>query len=119
MKAQLFLIDQNQQAKLLVEDLQSAESLISRGVGLLSRKSIQKNEALWFKPGNNFHTFFMRFPIDCIFLDSKLKVSRLYKNVKPFRFGGPVWKATSFIETAAGQIDTWNLKEGDQLFVVS
>ena len=117
--AQLFVIDQNQQAKLLIENLQTAQSLVSRGIGLLSRKSITSNEALWLKPGNNVHTFFMRFAIDCIFLDSKMKISRVYKNVKPFRFVGPVWKAASVIEAAAGQVESWNLKEGDQLYVVS
>ncbi len=117
--AELFLIDQNQKAQLLIQNLESAESLWSRGVGLLSRKSIQDNEALWIKPCNNIHTFFMRFAIDCIFIDEKLKIVRVVNNIKPFRFAGPYWKARSVIETAAGVAAKWNLKEGDQLYVVS
>lgn len=124
--AQLFLIKQNNskdatesaQAELLVSDLKKAHSLWSRGVGLLKRKEISKNEALWLKPGNNIHTFFMRFNIDCIFVDSKMRVQKIYSNVKPFRFVGPVWKASSVIETAAGQSDAWKIKSGDQLYVV-
>ena len=124
--AQLFLIKNNpaasssdkNQAQLLVTDLKKAESILSRGIGLLRRKQIAKTEALWIKPGNNIHTFFMRFSIDCIFIDSKMRVQRVYANVKPFRFAGPVWKASSVIETAAGQCEVWQIKSGDQLYVV-
>lgn len=124
--AQLFLIkpiqnvpaSESSQAELLIPDLKKAESLVSRGIGLLSKSKISETEALWIKPGNNVHTFFMRFDIDCIFLDSKLRVQKIYSNLKPFRFAGPVWKAHSFIETAAGQCNKWNIKAGDQLYVV-
>lgn len=124
--AQLFLIKKNQssvstestQAELLISDLKKAETIWDRGVGLLKRRDISKTEALWIKPGNNVHTFFMRFSIDCIFVDSKMRVQRVYSNVKPFRFAGPVWKASSVIETAAGQCEQWQIKSGDQLYVV-
>lgn len=124
--AQLFLIQKNPnaastestQAQLLISDLKKAESIWDRGVGLLKRKHIGPTEALWIKPGNNIHTFFMRFSIDCIFVDSKMRVQKVYSNVKPFRFAGPVWKASSVIETAAGQCDIWQIKSGDQLYVV-
>jgi uncharacterized protein len=124
--AKLFLIRSIQnvpksdsaEAELLIPDLKRAESLLSRGIGLLPRRTISDTEALWITPGNNAHTFFMRFAIDCIFIDSKLRIQKIYSNLKPFRFVGPVWKARSFIETAAGQCDKWNIKAGDQLYVV-
>ena len=124
--AQLFLIKQNRmghstesaQAELLISDLKKAHSLWTRGVGFLRQSEISKSEAMWLKPGNNIHTFFMRFSIDCIFLDSKMRVQKIYSDVKPFRFVGPVWKASSVIETAAGQCEEWKIKSGDQLYVV-
>lgn len=124
--AKLFLIKSNNpghstdsaEAELLISDLKKAESIWDRGVGLLKREQIGQSEALWIKPGNNIHTFFMRFSIDCIFVDSKMRVQRIYSHVKPFRFAGPVWKASSVIETAAGQCEAWKIKSGDQLYVV-
>ena len=124
--AQLFLIKKTEnpvlsestKAELLLSELKTADSFVSRGVGLLSRKEIGQHEALWLRPCNNIHTFFMRFKIDCIFLDSKMRVQKIHSNIKPFRFVGPVWKANSAIETAAGLCDMWQIKVGDQLYVV-
>lgn len=109
----------NSGAELLLENLELAESLIKRGTGLLGRPSLDVNDALWIKPCNNIHTFFMKFSIDCIFVDRNLEIKRIAKSVKPFRFVGPYWKAHSVIEAQAGFAEQKNLKIGDQLYVVS
>lgn len=105
-------------AELLLNQLEVAESFWSRGKGLLGRKSINENQALWIKPCNNIHTFFMKFAIDCIFVDKKLEIQRLAENVTPFRFVGPFWKSHSVIEVASGFIQQKKLKIGDHLYVV-
>ncbi len=106
------------QADLLIEHIELAHSFVQRGIGLLGRKSLDSSQALWIKPGNNCHTFFMKFTIDCIFVDRALIIRKLVPSVKPFRVIGPYWKAFSFFETAEGSIAKWSLKEGDQLYVV-
>lgn len=106
-------------AELLIEKLDIAESFWSRGKGLLGRKDLRMNEALWIKPCNNIHTFFMKFAIDCIFLDSKMEIKNLAKNVGPFRFVGPFWKSHSVIEMQSGFIESKKLKIGDCLYVVN
>jgi len=109
----------NSGAELLLDQLEIAESLIARGTGLLGRQGLEANQALWIKPCNNIHTFFMKFAIDCIFVDRNLEIKRIAKSVKPFRFVGPYWKAHSVIEASAGFADKKNLQIGDQLYVVS
>ncbi len=106
-------------AELLVPDLEIADGFWSRGKGLLGRKSLQSNEALWITPGNNIHTFFMKFSIDCVFVDRKMEIKNLAKNVDPFRFVGPFWKSHSVIEMQAGFIESRKLKIGDYLYVVN
>jgi uncharacterized membrane protein (UPF0127 family) len=106
-------------AELLLDRLDLAEGLWSRGKGLLGRKKLESHEALWIRPCNNIHTFFMKFAIDCIFVDKKMEIKNLAKNVGPFRFVGPFWRSHSVIETKSGFIDAKKLEVGDHLYVVN
>ena len=106
-------------AELLVDQLDIAENFWKRGKGLLGRKTLQSNEALWIKPCNNIHTFFMKFAIDCIFVDRKMEIKNIAKNVGPFRFVGPFWRAHSVFEMQSGFIESKKLKIGDHLYVVN
>ena len=106
-------------AELLVIDLEKAESFWQRGRGLLGRQGLLEGQALWINPCNNIHTFFMKFKIDCIFVDRDMCVQKIVSNVGPFRFVGPYWKASSVIEASSGFAEKNNLKLGDHLYVVS
>lgn len=106
-------------AELLIEQLTVADNLWSRGKGLLGKKNLPDNEALWILPGNNIHTFFMKFAIDCIFVDKKLEIKKLITNAEPFRFVGPFWKSHSVFEVRSGFIDLKKLRVGDHLYVVN
>ncbi|MFN3455389.1 MAG: DUF192 domain-containing protein [Pseudobdellovibrio sp.] len=117
--AKLYKIQKDKPALLLVEKLEIAESFWARGKGLLGRKILPDGDALWIKPCNNIHTFFMRFTIDCVFIDEKLQVTHVSEGVKPFRVVGPYWKAVSVLEFPAGAAQKWDLQKGDQLYVVS
>lgn len=119
MLSQLYKISSTDQAQLLTDQLEIAESFLQRGKGLLGRRDLPEGQALWIKPCNNIHTFFMKFSIDCLFLDKNLKIKKIYSHLKPFRIAGPIWKATSVVELKAGSVDRWNLSIGDQLYVVS
>lgn len=106
-------------AELLIDQLDIAESFWSRAKGLLGRENLPANAALWIKPCNNIHTFFMKFSIDCVFVDKKMEIKNLAKDVKPFRVIGPFWKSYSAIEMQAGFIDLKKLQIGDHLYVVN
>jgi uncharacterized protein len=109
----------NEKAELLIENLEIAESFFARAQGLLGRKNLSAQNALWIKPCNNIHTFFMKFTIDCVFVNKNNKVEKVFSQVVPFRIKGPVWKANSVIEFSEGFIEKWNIQAGDQLHVVS
>ncbi len=106
-------------ADLIVSELEFAESFWQRGRGLLGRKSLKAGHALWIKPCNNIHTLFMKFTIDCIFVDKQMQIKQIVSNVRPFRFVGPYWKASSVIEAPAGFAEKNKLSIGDHLYVVS
>ncbi len=102
--------------QLLARNLTVAESFLQRGIGLLGKKSIHREDALWIKNCFDVHTFFMRFAIDVVFLDEQMKVRDIRRNLKPWRMAfSPGSK--SVIEFLAGTITDNNLDVGDQLNV--
>lgn len=106
------------QNKAILQNLEIADNFWTRAVGLLGKKALDENQGLWIHDGNSIHTFFMRFAIDCVFLDKNLKVCAVKKNISPFRVTWPVWKAQSVIELPAGWVEkNQALSLGDELHV--
>lgn len=103
----------------LISYLEVADSFITRGKGLLGHASLGEDSGMWIHRCNSVHTFFMKFSIDCIFVDKNLKVKKIYKNVKPWRLVSPVWGANSVFELAEGTANRMNIRVGDQLYVGS
>lgn len=101
----------------LIADLEVASTFLSRGKGLLGRTNLPAEKALWIHHCNSIHTFFMKFAIDCVFVDKNLKVRAIRKDVRPWRLVLPVWGAASVIEMASGTVSNENVSVGDQLYV--
>ena len=80
-----------------------AASFLQRAKGLIGRSSLPPGEGLLIERCNAIHTFFMKFPIDAIFLDRRGRVVKTVRNIRPWRFlvwGG--WRAVKVLEVAAG-----------------
>ncbi len=70
---------------IVADKVKIAGTFFSRLIGLLNRKNLNSNEGLLFKGSVQIHTFFMRFPIDVIFLDKNKKILEIYDSMPPFR----------------------------------
>lgn len=101
----------------MAENLVLANTAIKRFLGLMGRKSLAPNEALWLRPCSSIHTFWMRFAIDVIYLDRQLQVIKLIENLRPFRLTFPAKHTASVIEMSANSISQHNLRVGDILRV--
>ncbi len=62
-----------------------ADGFRSRVIGLMGRKDMPDDEALLLSPCSSVHTFFMRFPIDLVWLNREGKVVRLDKGIRPWK----------------------------------
>ncbi|MCK4519733.1 MAG: DUF192 domain-containing protein [Candidatus Omnitrophica bacterium] len=62
-----------------------ADDFFLRLKGLMFRKTIAAEAALIFYRTSSIHTFFMRFPLDIVFLNKKMQVVRFYEALKPGR----------------------------------
>lgn len=106
--------------KKISSNLNIANTLWSRTKGLLGKNELKSaEEMLWILRCNSIHTFFMKFPIDCVFLNKQLVVCGLRENVLPWRIILPLLNANSVIEMEAGKIISMNIQVGDQLNVGS
>ncbi|MDI6605911.1 MAG: DUF192 domain-containing protein [Candidatus Omnitrophota bacterium] len=100
----------------LAENATIANSFLSRMKGLLGRKEFKKGEALVLTPCNSIHTFFMKFPIDIIFLDKDKRIVKIIPSLQPFRLSGIYFNAASAIELPAGLAEVQSASVGDLLF---
>lgn len=94
-----------------------AEDYQSRSRGLLGRESMADDEGLWIIPCPMIHTFFMKFPIDVLFLDKNLKVRKVIENMGPWRISPWVFSAHSVLELAGGSLKG-TTAVGDQLEIL-
>lgn len=103
--------------QVLISRLEIADSFFSRAKGLLGTQALPTEQGLWIYHCNSIHTFFMKYAIDCVFVNKNMVVKKIYLNVKPWRMTWPAWGSDSVIEVAGGEVSKWNLKVGDQLYV--
>ncbi|OGI04142.1 MAG: hypothetical protein A2Y25_05820 [Candidatus Melainabacteria bacterium GWF2_37_15] len=100
--------------KVLVENLEVADSFFTRMKGLLGRNNLPEGEGLHIIPCNDIHTFFMKFEFDAIFIDKKNIIRGLVENMQPgkVKFCFP---AHSVIELCKGSISKTDTRLGDEV----
>lgn len=98
----------------LATRLEKAHSGSTRRKGLLGRESLQSGEGLWIAPCESVHTFFMRFPIDLVYLDRKLKVKKVRHSVGAWRVSACL-SAYSVLELPSGTVRATHTERGDTL----
>ncbi len=88
-----------------------AQRFWARLVGLLGRRALAPDEALLLSPCNNIHTFFMRFPIDVVFLDKQGAVLAIVPALRPWRVAA-ARRAHACLELAGGGARRFGLEVG-------
>ncbi|NHZ88130.1 DUF192 domain-containing protein [Massilia sp. CCM 8733] len=91
-----------------------ARSFGARLAGLLGRRALAPDEALLLAPCSNMHTFFMRFAIDVVFLDSDGLILAIHRGVKPWRVRA-MRRAHACLELAGGGALRAGLTVGQRL----
>jgi len=96
--------------------LELAADSASRNRGLLGRDSLARENALILAPASFVHTFFMRFPIDVLFVSRDGRVLKAKHALPARRITGSV-RAFAVIELAAGRVDQSQTLVGDHLSI--
>jgi uncharacterized membrane protein (UPF0127 family) len=95
-----------------------AETPLSRLKGLLGRTRLEEGEALLIRPTWSVHTFFMRFPIDVVFVDRGLRILAVEPNLRPWRAAARRG-AHAVLELTAGESQRRRLEPGLTLRLVA
>jgi uncharacterized protein len=91
-----------------------ARTLMRRLKGLVGWRSLSKDEGFLVEPASVVHTWFVRFPVDLVFLDGELRILRLDEHVGPWRIAARRG-ARAVLELPAGAIARCGLRVGDVL----
>jgi hypothetical protein len=98
----------------LATRLEAAHTGAKRRKGLLGRDGLAVGEGLWIAPCESVHTFFMRFPIDLVYLDREKRIKKARSAVGPWRLSACL-SAHSILELPAGTIRETRTERGDTL----
>lgn len=95
--------------------LRTAGSAPGRMRGLLGRDPLGHGEGLLLSPCKQVHTFGMRYPIDVVFCDAQWRVTRVVRDMRPWRVSRIEWQARTAIELPPGAAS--GVAVGDRLLV--
>lgn len=96
------------------EHCEVADRPLGRLRGLLGRGELEPGAGMLLRPSGSVHTFFMRFPIDAVFLDAELRVLRVRSGLRPWRAAG-ARGARAVLELAAGEAERRGISPGERL----
>ena len=100
---------------LLSGNIRTADSFIRKLFGLVFSAPLKEGEGLIIDNCSSVHTFWMRYPIDILFLDSDNRIIRFFEDLKPFRVTPFIRGASKTVELKSGSVRACSLKTGDRL----
>jgi uncharacterized protein len=98
--------------------IEVAATMRSRLTGLLGRSRLNPGEGLLITPSSGVHTWGMRFPIDVVALDSRMRVLEAREHLGSFRTAAIGWKTRGVLELPVGTIRHSQIEIDDQLAIV-
>lgn len=101
--------------EVIADKVTIAQDFRSRSIGLLNRQSLNENEALLIKPCTSIHTFFMKFPIDVLFLSKEGKVIKIEHSLKPWNLSGCLLGCFMVLEIQPGKLAKTAIKLGNSI----
>lgn len=88
----------------IANDVQMAQTMRDRMLGLMFSSDIPRGDGLLLSPCNSIHTFFMKYPIDVLFLDKNNTVVKVYQSLVPWRITPIFFSSRKVLELRAGTL---------------
>ncbi|WP_432357092.1 DUF192 domain-containing protein [Sporosarcina sp. UB5] len=95
--------------------IERADTAWKRFVGLLNHKGPLVEKGLLLTPCNSIHMFFVRHPIDVVFLNKSNRVIKTVAYLRPWRVISPVKHAHATLELPLGTIKKERIRVGDTI----
>src|SRR6201987_5677246 len=100
--------------KLVCERCEVADSMFARGKGLLGRSGLEPGGGMLIDGAGSVHMFFMRFPIDVVFLARDRTVVGVRHRLAPWRVAA-ARRAVASLELPAGRAAEAGVEKGERL----
>jgi uncharacterized membrane protein (UPF0127 family) len=113
-RASLARVRRSTDGAVVCERCEIPESSFGRARGLLGRDGLGPGGGMLIDRTGSVHMFFMRFPIDVVFLDRHWTIVRVVHALRPWRVAG-ARRAVAALELPAGAAAEAALQEGDTL----
>jgi uncharacterized membrane protein (UPF0127 family) len=91
-----------------------ADTLWRRLRGLIGHGELELGEGIVLRPSWSVHTFFLRYPIDVVFVDADQVVARVVSDLRPWR-SATCRGARDVVELRAGECARRGVVEGQRL----
>jgi uncharacterized protein len=114
MAAPAFVRVRTAEGAVLCERCEVPRSAFARMRGLLGRSGLEPGAGMLIDAAPSVHMFFMRFPIDVVFLDRDRGVVGVRHGLRPWRVAG-ARRAVAALELPAGAAAAAGIEEGDVL----
>lgn len=96
-----------------------ARSFLARGRGLMFTSGLDPGSGLLIDPCGSIHMFFMRYPLDVLYVDRDDRVVRAQSAIRQWRIGPLRSRGAKYvIELPVGTIARSHCEIGDKLHIV-
>lgn len=108
--------------RIIADQCSVAERFFVRMQGLIGKNSLKSGAGMLFPKCNSIHMWFMKFPIDIVFLK---EIDQETYEVSSIRKSAPAWsllpyfdyRANSTLELPEGCIEKFDVQPGDQICI--
>ena len=111
-------VDNLTRSSVVAERCRVASTFTDRMVGLLRSPEPRPGEGLFIEKAQSIHMWFMRYPIDAVFVDSAGRVTKTVPELRPWRLVAWARGARDCIELRTGTIEGSGTRPGDQLAII-
>src|SRR3954453_8548625 len=113
-RASLARVRRTADGAVVCERCEIPETAFGRARGLLGRDGLEPGGGMLIDRAGSVHMFFMRFPIDVVFLDRDRNVMDVRHRLRPWQIAGPR-RAVASLELPAGRAAEAGVEKGDRL----
>jgi uncharacterized membrane protein (UPF0127 family) len=114
----LYAVSNESRSTTIGDRVRVARSLVDRTVGLLGTAELAPGEGLWIEGAPSIHMFFMRYPIDAVFVAADGRVTKIVEHLKPWRVVWWARGARDCLELPIGAVAASGTRVGDRLRLI-
>ncbi len=103
---------------IVVSNVVEANNFFKRLKGLMFTKELSSQTAMYIRPCNGVHTYFMNYAIDVLYLDINNKIIAIDKDMKPWKLGRLHKNAVAVVELSNGMIEKNHVEIGHVLELI-